>query len=207
MILVIVAHSDDEVIGCGGTIAKYANEKKHIIVVILSFGERSQPLIKDELVKKARIKEAQNVGRYLGVERTIFLGVPDMKITPKDRIVVDKISSIIEKYKPNKIFTHSSSDPHKDHRGTHKIVLKAVKDLNYPVYTFGVWNPIYVRDTNLPRLFVDVSNTFEKKLKALKLFKSQRLSVYQLLPGIFIKAKLAGLSNKCKYAEVFYKIR
>tara|TARA_Y100000310_G_C20636064_1_gene791225 strand:- start:634 stop:1257 length:624 start_codon:yes stop_codon:yes gene_type:complete len=207
MVLVIVAHSDDEAIGCGGTIAKYTKAGEKVTVVILSFGEGSQPLIKDELVKKTRIKEAQNVSRYLGVERTIFLGIPDLKINSKNKEDINKVKAIIEKYKPSKIFTHSTSDPHKDHRETNKLVLEATKGLDYSVYTFGVWNPIYIRDTNVPRLFVDVSETFEKKLKALKLFKSQRLSVYQLLPNIFLKAKIAGISNHCKYAEVFYKVK
>ncbi len=207
MILVIVAHADDEVLGVGGTIAKYTQAGESVIVVIFSFGEGSQPLFKNELIKKIRIKESEKVGKFLGVEKTIILGVPDLKINAKDKDLIERVNRIILKYKPTKIFTHSLSDPHKDHRAVYRIVLDATKDLAYGVYTFGVWNPIYIRDTNVPRLYVDVSETFEKKLKALKIFESQKLSIYQLLPSIFLKAKLAGWTNHCRYAEVFYKVR
>tara|TARA_Y100000310_G_scaffold169709_1_gene169926 strand:+ start:1740 stop:2201 length:462 start_codon:yes stop_codon:yes gene_type:complete len=153
------------------------------------------------------LKETKKVSKYLGVEKTIFLGIPDLKINTRDKELKDKITSIIDKYKPSKIFTHSSSDPHKDHRAVYEIVLGVLKNKEYPMYTFGVWNPIQVRDTNKPRLIVDVSKTFEKKLKALRLFESQKLSVYQLLPNVFLKAKISGWANKCKYAEVFYKVK
>lgn len=207
MILVIVAHADDEVLGAGGTIAKYTESGETVIVVIFSFGEGSKPFYKNELIKKIRIKESEKVGTFLGVERTIILGIPDLKINSKDKGLIERVNHIILKYKPSKIFTHSSSDPHKDHRAVYTVVLEATRDLTYTVYTFGVWNPIYIRDTNVPRLYVDVSQTFEKKLKALKLFESQKLSIYQLLPNVFLKAKLGGWANHCRYAEVFYKLK
>lgn len=207
MILIFVAHADDEVLGAGGTIAKYVKEGEDVVVVIFSFGEGSKPLIKEEIVREARVKEAKKVGQYLGVSGTIFLGIPDMKINYKDKELQDKINRIINKYKPSKIFTHSSSDPHKDHRAVYKTVLSALDDKGYPLYTFGVWNPIQFIDTNQPRLVVDISSTFDDKIKALKLFESQKFSVYQLLPGVYLKSKILGIVNNCRYAEVFYKAK
>src|SRR3989344_3560499 len=79
-ILVFVAHNDDQIIGMGGTIANYIKEGKRIIVVLFSYGERSNPLIKPDVLKELRIKEALKVDKLLGIKKTIFLGLPDGKI-------------------------------------------------------------------------------------------------------------------------------
>ena len=60
---------------------------------------------------------------------------------------------------------------------------------------------------NLPRLYIDITKTFDKKIKAIKKFKSQWYSIYLLLPFVHLKARLNGLKNNCKYSELFHKIR
>ncbi len=207
MILVFVAHGDDQIIGMGGTISKYVKENKDLVIVIFSYGESSRPLEKASIVVGKRLKEAEKVDEFLKVKQTLFLGVPDLKIEVNEEII-DKIKKIIEAYKPEKIFTHSYYDIHKDHRAVNKAVLNAVdKKGNIDVFTFGIWNPLRYGKSDLPKLYVDISDTFKDKINALKLYKSQKLSVYTLLPFVYAKAIVEGVENRCKYAEVFYKIR
>ena len=208
MILIFVAHGDDQIIGMGGTISKYVKEGKEVVVVIFSYGELSRPLEKVSVVVDKRLKEAEKVDEFLTVEQTLFLGVPDMKIDASNDELINKIRKIIDAYKPEKIFTHSYYDIHKDHRSVNKAVLNAVdKKGGVDVFTFGISNPLRYGRSDLPKLYVDISDTFKDKVNALKLYKSQKLSVYPLLPIVYIKAIVEGIENRCKYAEVFYKIR
>jgi len=72
------------------------------------------------------------------------------------------------------------------------------------LYAFEIWN--VVNETH-PRIYVDVSKTFWKKIKAMKMFKSQRLYIYLLFTHVIIRAFFSGFHAKCRYAERFYKIR
>jgi len=74
-ILIFCAHSDDELAGMGGTILKFASEKKKITKVIFSFGEKSHPHLKKEVITKGRVEEAMNASKAMGINETIFLGL------------------------------------------------------------------------------------------------------------------------------------
>jgi len=207
-ILCIVAHSDDQVFGIGGTTAKYASEGKNVISLILLYGEKSDPWIKEDYMIKTRIKESQKIDKYLGIKETIFLGIKEKDYKKlDDKKTKQKIKEIILKYKPIKIFTHSP-DMHHEHRLVHKVVLEIFDSLkiNSSLYTFTIWSLVDV-NKNLPRLYVDITSTFQKKIKAIKKFKSQLYSIILLLPSIHLKARLNGMKNNCKYAELFHKLR
>lgn len=210
-VLVFCAHSDDEIISSGGSIAKFAEEGKDVIVYIFSYGEASNPIVQSEVIINERILEANRIGSFLGIKEVKFLGITDGRIYEKinDRKFLEKIQQFITNNKPKKILVHASNDPHRDHRSVHKIVIKAVDGLkeNYDVFTFDVWNIINVFRKNKLELYVDVSNTFDKKLSALKMFDSQRLYVNTLYPSILFNAKLNGSKIHCKYAEKFLKVR
>ena len=74
-ILVICAHSDDQIIGAGGAIAKYAREGYDIHTIILSFGESVKPHLRREVISKVRIKEAQKADKIIGGKGVVFLGL------------------------------------------------------------------------------------------------------------------------------------
>jgi len=75
-----------------------------------------------------------------------------------------------------------------------------------PVFSFNVWN-IFNLKQDKPRLVVDISQTFPTKLKALKCFKSQQISLASLLWSVYAKAFFHGIQNHTKWAEVFFKAR
>ena len=210
-VIIFCAHSDDEVLAAGGTIAKYTQEGKEVIIVIFSYGEASNPIVQDQVIINERIKEADKIGEFLGIKEVIFLGIVDGRIYEKinDRKFLGRISDIIKKYEPKKIFTHAGNDPHRDHRSVNKIVVKVIDSMKekYDVFTFDVWNIINVFRKTKPELYVDTSDTFDKKLNALKLFESQQVYVNALLPSILFNAKLNGSKINCKYAERFLKVR
>jgi LmbE family N-acetylglucosaminyl deacetylase len=210
-ILVFCAHPDDQVFGPGGTLIKYAKEGKEIMIIILSKGEGSHPWLKEEVIREVRQKETEKVDKILGTNTTLYLGLRDNYFLKdaKETNIKERIINIIKEFKPNKIFTHTSFDPHPDHKATNKLVLESFDKIkpNSDLYTFDVWNPLNTKGTNHPRLIIDISKTFKRKVHALKKFKSQKLALLSLLWSVYFRAIYNGLKNHYKYAEVFYKIR
>ncbi|MBT4174654.1 PIG-L family deacetylase [archaeon] len=207
-ILIFCAHSDDEAIGMSGTIAKYVEQKKKVIKVVLSHGEMSHPHFQEKHVKKARKKETKKASEMIGIKETMYLGLKDASLKreinkPK---VERQIKGIIKRFNPEKIYCTSAKDPHPDHRAVNKIVLQIVDTFRkkYPVYGYEVWN---IQDETHPRVYVDISGYMDQKLEYIKMFKSQWVFMFSLyLPALF-RAKKFGAKNHCKYAERFYKLR
>ena len=210
-ILVCSAHSDDFVLGAGGTIKKYINEKKKVSSIIFSYGEKSHPWLKEKEVQKMRSQEAFDAAETLGCKAEFFdLQEGKFIEEAEEKNSVKKIIEIIRKEKINKIFTHSAEDPHPDHRAVHKLTLKALKSLEKSempeVYVYSVWNPVEFK-TGFPALYVDVSSTFKDKIQALKKFPSQKLAIFTLSFIVFFRALKHGFKIKKRFAEMFYRIK
>lgn len=218
-IMVICAHSDDQIIGAGGAMAKYAKEGYNVHTVIFSFGENVKPHMKREVITRMRVQESQRADRIVGGSGVHFLGLREMHFEEDfSGGSEEALNSLIRKFKPDKIFTHSNDDAHPDHRAVLRIALKVYKrlSLSCELYTFEVWHLFNIKKRNKPRLVVDISGVFQKKVEALKAFKSQiKLSNfynYLVLNNFFffvihIKDFINGMKYGFRYAEVFYKLR
>jgi LmbE family N-acetylglucosaminyl deacetylase len=208
-IVVFCAHPDDEVFGTGGAIAKYSEDGYKIYVVIFSYGEQSHPWMKHHVTIETRVKESKAAGEILGCEENIFFGLKEGKFPDgiKEKNLGKVIKKIITERKPEKIFTHSSDDPHPDHKEVHKAVMSVVGKMSkkYEVYCFEIWNPVNLAKRDLPRLYVPIS--LGKKLKALRCFHSQLLTMITLLWTVYLRAIKSGLESGYRFAEVFYKVR
>ncbi|MFT4310144.1 MAG: PIG-L deacetylase family protein [Candidatus Woesearchaeota archaeon] len=207
-ILVFCAHPDDEILGVGGTIAKYTKEGKRVICIMFTSGESSHPWLHKRDIHAIRQQEAKQAGSEVGVEQTIFLSLRDGLLQKDAPQAHERLLAIIEKYTPEKIFTHDIDDIHPDHKAVYHAVTKAVDAYAKPVdvYTFTVWFLAF-RKKESPKLVIDITPTFTQKYKALKHFKSQWLALVQLVPILYIKSFLDGLDADSRYAEIFYKIR
>jgi LmbE family N-acetylglucosaminyl deacetylase len=209
--MVLCAHSDDQILGPGGTLAKYANEGKDIVIIVFSFGEKTHPWLKKKHTIEMRVKESQEAAKVIGAKETMFFGLEEGKFAKQieERDISEKTATLIKKYKPSKIFVHSMDDPHPDHRNVNKFVLGLCDEINYKgdVYVFDIWNPVNFKKGGHLKLVVDTTKTFKTKIKALKCFKSQWLARALLLWSVYFKALKNGFQNNCRYAEVFYKVR
>ncbi len=210
-ILVFTAHNDDQIIGAGGTLAKYAQEGKDIIVYIFSFGELSHPHFKKEEIIKTRVKEMHQSDKILKIKESFFLDIKE-GVFREDFAKKKRKESIIralEKYQPAKIFTHARDDPHPDHKAVHEIIKAIITEVGYKgeVYTFDVWNPFSIRERNLPKLVVDISETMLLKGKALRIHESQVITLLTMLPSIYTRAIINGLTYGFMYAEKFTKLK
>lgn len=210
-ILIFSAHSDDFVLGAGGTIARYVKEGKKARVIVFSYGEKSHPWLKKHITKKMRAEEAFQASKVLRCKMSFldlheFNFYNEFALGPARR----ELEWIIAKEKPSTIFTHSQEDPHPDHQAVNKITLElynSIPERSKPdVYMYSVWNPVSFR-TKYPALYVDVTKTFTMKLKALQKFHSQRLHIaYPFLLLLFRTVK-DGFHIGKRFGEHFFKIR
>lgn len=210
-IIVFCAHSDDQIFGPGATLAKYSQEGKEIYTVIFSYGESSLPWLKPEIAIKTRVEEGQAADKLIGGSGVTFFGLKEGKFVEeaKEKDLIRTIERILESKQPAKIFTHSPEDPHPDHRDVYKIIIKALDEIKYncDVYAFDVWNPFTINQPNFPKMYEDVTTTFSKKIKALRLFKSQQASLLALFWSVYVRAIVHGFHIHKRFAERFFKVR
>lgn len=216
-ILFFCAHPDDEAIGAGGTIAKYIQDGKNVVVVICTSGENSHPWKKKNVVVRQRKKEAEQSAKILGVTTLYHWDYPDGNLINmiNTNPLTPKMLKLLREYKPKKVFTHARDDAvYPDHVAVHKSVVEAFDTYNAELsekekselFTFNIWS-LTVLNRNQPQLHIDISDTFELKKKSLACFRSQNLALWQLWPTVFYKAIVNGFKRETKYAEHFFKIR
>lgn len=223
-ILVIAAHPDDEVLGCGGLIAKEYDNKNKVKVVIMATGKSSRHEeqttdIQNEI--EGLYQESANALNILGVDSKdiIFGDFPDQKL---DTIpILDNIhflKKIIQEYKPDTVYTHHSGDYNNDH----KIVFNATLFTCRPyqgehcpteLYSFEVlssteWAYQKIKPFT-PAVYVNIEEQIERKKQAISAYKSE-LRDYphpRSERGVENFAMKRGNEISIEYAEAFELIR
>lgn len=221
-ILIIASHPDDEVLGCGATVAKLIKQGYQASTLILGEGLTSRKSLEDEVNWTDRIQTLRNqalkANEILGITDVRFYQLPDNRF---DSIPLLSIIKIIENeiniLKPDIVFTHGNYDLNIDHVITNRAVLTAtrpqvvdcVKELycfevlsstDYAFGQYGVFRP----DT-----FYDVTNTLELKLNALKEY-SEEIREFphpRSLAGVIASCRKWGSYVGVEYAEAFMTVR
>lgn len=220
-ILVIGAHPDDEILGCGGTIRRLINEGNEAYSLILSDGTTSRYDKMTEQVSedvKVRLQQSQLAAKVIGYKKVFFCRFADNSFD-KERLL--DIVKTIEKYilllEPSIIFTHHYGDLNIDHQITLEAVQTATRPMiNCPVkeiYCFETfsateWNFIG-KEKFEPNYFVNIEETLKDKLEAMQCYQSE-LRDYphpRSLEGLEIAAKRWGIITGCNCAEAFELIR
>jgi LmbE family N-acetylglucosaminyl deacetylase len=210
-ILICVAHPDDEVLGCGGSIASYTENGDEVISVIFTYGENSRLLQSPKSLAKARIKESVTAGKILGTNKIHFLGLPDSNLSREiqDSKIQNKVGTLLKRYNPDIILTHSLDDGHPAHTSVAKLIKSESKKrkLKSRIYTFNNWSPIRAKNIHKPKLVIDTSKYLNKKRLALKTFKTQDPTLgwkYNVALAL-LKDYWNGVRHGKLSAEVFYK--
>ena len=185
-ILVIAAHPDDEVLGCGGTIAQLTDKGHNVYVAILGEGITSRDEGHDKTNESALEElhaQTQNVGSYLSAKEVVQYKLPDNRFDTIALLdIVKLIEALIIRLSPKVIYTHHNGDLNVDHQITHQAVLTAtrpVKDCPVKdIYTFEVpssteWAFVQSEPVFRPNVFVDISGALKRKIEALQLYKSE----------------------------------
>ena len=214
-ILIVAAHPDDEVLGCGGTIALHAERGDKVNIVFLSDGvaSRDSKGIKQELEK--RKKSALNASSILETEKPKFFEFPDNKFDSVALLdIVKPLEVLINDIKPSIIYTHYYGDLNIDHRITFQAVMTACRPVpNFfvnAIYSFEVlssteWSYHSNEGAFSPNRFIDISSTIDKKIKAIHSYK-QELNNFphsRSIEAIEAQARLRGSSVGLNAAEAF----
>ena len=211
-ILIVAAHPDDEILGCGGTIIKLKNTND-INIVFMTDGVSSRGT--DTIEKKLRRKMCDDLFKYLKIKKPTFFDFSDNKMDEVPLLnIVKKLETIIKKIKPKTIFTHYSECLNIDHKITSQAVLTACrplknnsvkKILSFEILSSTEWAKFKNKGFE-PNYFVDISNQFKKKITAMKFYKKE-LRKYphsRSLKAIESLARFRGVSSGTNFAEGFY---
>lgn len=185
-VLVIAAHPDDEVLGMGGTIAKYAKNGADVAVLIVTDGSTSQYRNEPHLqeILQAKREETSKCADVLGVRHIFYGGLPDMKLDVTPHIEINKvIENVIYEFQPSIVFTHFIGDVNKDHRRVYESTLVACRPVSeqcvkklflYSVPSSTEWNVQTATNVFLPNWYEDISGEYaEKKYEAMECYKTE----------------------------------
>lgn len=184
-VLILAAHPDDEVLGCGGTIAKLADNGAVVHVAFLADGVFSrkgnteEP--SDELaIRRAAAKKACDI---LGVKSISFGEFPDNRMDTIALLdIIKPIEALVAKYQPDTVFTHHAGDVNIDHRRIHEAVVTACRPqpghpvktlLSFEVPSSTEWQLPGSAPAFTPNWFVDISDTLGRKLAALDAYAAE----------------------------------
>ena len=196
------AHVDDLELACGATLAKLTGNGYRIGACELTAGELSTRGTPEE-----RETEAQNAAEILGLQMRMNLGIPDGNIEESQENKL-KVIRIIREYRPRFIFVNYWKCRHFDHIHTSNVVSEACfysglrkidtgQEAFRPHFIFYY----FLRHEFEPTFIVDVSDTWETKMDAIKAHKTQFYDPNSKEPNTFISSEyfLDSIVNRMKY--------
>lgn len=215
-ILVIAPHADDEILGVGGTIAKYIYEGHEVYVCVITTGHPS--MFSQEVLCKLR-SEVIEAHEFLEIKNTFFLDLPAVLLSevPKHEIN-KKINDVIDDIQPDIVYIPHFGDMHLDHYIVSQASMIGVRPIKehkiLEVYSYETlseteWNIPHLTNAFIPNTFIDVTNYIEKKTKAMECFTTQ-LNEFphpRSLEAIESLAKLRGSTIGVRAAEAFCLVR
>lgn len=219
-ILIVAAHPDDEILGCGGTVARLVSEGFEAYSLILGEGVTSRDDKRNVEVRKDDLnqleKHIKSANDAIGIKDIFIEKFPDNRFDSVPLLdIVKVVEAVKNEIKPNIIFTHYEGDLNIDHKITNKAVLTATRPLPdetvKELYAFEVlssteWSfPLSFS----PDTFFDISGSLNKKIEAMKYYFGE-LRDYphpRSIEGIELNAKNWGMKIGCMYAEAFKLIR
>lgn len=212
-ILVFAPHNDDEVLGVGGTLAKFCRAGDEVFVCEVTTGTRDIDL-------SMRIRaEAIEAHKLIGVKDTFFLDLPVVAIKDTPTIEVNaRFEKIVREIKPNIAFIPHKGDMHIDHEEVAKAAMVALRPIENPqlkaIYAYETlseteWNIPSVDNAFLPTCYSDITNCIDVKLNAMACFKTQIKDFPhpRSLDAIEALSKLRGSTIGVRNAECFMIIR
>lgn len=220
-VLVVAAHPDDEILGCGAATARHAAEGAEVWSLVLGEGITSR-----KGVSKARAASelkslranSERANKAVGVRKLILKSFPDNSFDSVPRLeIVHAIEEVVSRFKPQIVYTHGPSDLNIDHQITSEAVRTATRPLPgcpvAEVYAFEVLSATEWRfapdESFVPNVFVDVTRFLDSKLAALRAYEGEMRPFPhpRSLEGVRALATLRGAESGFAAAEAFKLFR
>ncbi len=182
--LVVAAHPDDEILGCGATVAKLAAEGWRVHLAILGEGVTSRGASAEAGVELETLRQAsRRAASILGAQGVEHFGLPDNSLDTVPLLSLVKIvEELVKRHRPELVLTHFPGDLNVDHQLVAKAVLTATRPLpgegvrevlHFSVASSTEWAFGLLGGTYSPTVFYDVSEHWETKLRALEAYASE----------------------------------
>lgn len=214
IVLAMVAHPDDEVLGAGGTLAKHAKSGDTVCIAYLSTGVGARLNIKQEV--QHRMGMARKAADILGASIWLNDFFPDNQMDSVPLLsIVRVVEGYIDKIKPNVIYTHHGGDLNIDHRICQQAVLTACRPMQgssvKAIYAMEVASSTEwaAPSTFHPNRFVDISSTVELKQKAMHAY-GEEMREYphpRSFQAIYALGRWRGATAGLEHAEAFMVLR
>lgn len=201
-IMVLAPHTDDGELGCGGTIARFLEEKKEVFYVAFSSCRGSIPKgLPLDILEKELLTATETLG--IPRENVIILDFPVRKFGEYRQEILEEMIKIGKEIDPSVLLAPSQHDIHQDHHVIAEEAMRAFKKKTLFAYeipwnNFSFHNQIYVK---LERKHV------EKKIKAVSCYESQKDRAYVSKDFIYGQARVHGVQVGEEYAEIFEAVR
>ena len=220
----VAAHPDDEVLGCGGTIAYHRAKADYVRVVFLAEGITAR-YSRDEF-QTSRVVEESERRNENAIRALEILGVANEEVFTSERFccrldevpqieLVKEVEHHVREWQPTRLFTHAADDPNVDHGLAHRAVIAAARPVVSPplrsILTFEVlssteWNPTRPFPASI---FTDITDQIELKVQALAAYEDEmRASPHPRSEEVVrALAKYRGAQIGVSFAEAFSVIR
>jgi LmbE family N-acetylglucosaminyl deacetylase len=214
-VMAVVAHADDEVLGCGGTLRRHVLAGDEVWTIILADGETSRGKVSADAAIAGREGAAKDAAAILGVQNVVLHRLPDNRLDTCALLdIVKLVEQYIEAAGPDTIYTHHAGDVNIDHRRVHEAVVTACRpQAGHPVQTLlffetassTEWQVPNSAPAFQPNWFVDISGQLNIKLKALEPYAGEMRSWPhpRSIEGIVHLARWRGATVGCEAAEAF----
>jgi len=221
-ILICAAHPDDEVLGCGGTIARLAREGHDVYIALLGEGVTSRFGKRDDAdtnLLKALHAASSEAARILGAKDVFMYKLPDNRFDTVPLLDIIKIiEELIERLQPEVVYTQHGGDLNVDHATVFRATLTATRPLENSgvkeLYAFEVpsateWAFQQFAPVFQPNVFVDISETLETKISAMKCYENEMRPFPHPRSAEALRAiaQRAGSVSGLRAAESFQLIR
>jgi len=206
-IVVLAPHMDDEVLGCGGTLARHAAAGADIEVVFLTDGRYGGSVARpgttrpdpNELIA-IRKREAHEAMQVLGVRALNFLDAEDTRLA-SDTTVAARLRAVLERVRPQIVYVPYFLDRHPDHRAANATLMNATRDsgLQFECRGYEVWTPL------VANCLVRIDETIHLKEQAMRCYTSQLAVNDYLHSGIGLNAyRSMGSGMPARFVEAFF---
>jgi len=226
-ILVVIAHADDADVHAGGTLARWSAQGDYVHLIVVSNGSKGHddPTMTRARLIELRRREQEAAAAVLGLAQVTFLDFEDGDLAWAGPALAEDMTRIVRRERPELVVSldpyggpprYASYQLHRDHRAVGEAVIDAVyfrapAPLHYPEQFGQGLRPHRVGELllmmgNEHDLFVDITDTFEKKLRAVRAHASQWGNHPDLEGFLRRRASAFGASAGCELAEPFKRL-
>jgi LmbE family N-acetylglucosaminyl deacetylase len=217
-LLTVAAHPDDETLGAGGTMAWHTARGDTVWTCILADGASS---------RHGRVEQqaacARAAAEVLGLDRLVLVGLPDQRLDTLSLLdVIAPIEQCIDELRPDVVLTHFPGDVNEDHRLVARATIVATRPVpgtcvqrvcSFEIPSSTDWAPPIPGSVFAPNLYVDISETLDTKLTAMKAYAETYVSEVRPFPhprsveALRAYAQSHGAASGLLAAEPFMLLR